>query len=308
MKFFIITTLNGTSNLENSKLPVSVIKNYMATNDIPLWRFGIQNAQIVLQVHDGYSTIFCMLTDVEFVDDLCLFKCTEEIDGRMVYLTDQDLKNFRFFKSGLSQQDYFNKYINENISFVQFVRSSFFCWLSLIFENKTVLTPGDKLELDRFLVCFAELLYQNTSAIEHLFQDLRNLNFFYLYRLECVKNFNRILEKNVFFLKKFEFCTFSEFENNYKMSRFLQAFSFYFSTPFCFECIQDCKKFNSGIPIFLALKVYEFKLISFNSQSSKQECKEDFLSFKNMFVDRNFFSEKNLNFLIQKNPEYYNYE
>ena len=308
MKFFVITTLNGSSDLEKSKLPTSSIQNYMIKNNIPLWRFGMQNAQIVLQAHGGFSTIFSMLTNVEFVDHLCLFKRIDEIDGRMVYLTDRDLEEFPFFKLDLSQQEYFNKYINENISFVQFVRSSFFYWLSYIFENKTELNLADKLELDRFLICFTELLYENSFAIETLFQDLKNLHFFDLYPLECVRSFIEILEKNLFFLKKFKFSTFSQIENKFKMSRFLKAFSSYFSTSFCFECMKDCENFNSAIPILLALKVYQLKLIASNNRSSKQECKEEFFTFKNMFFYYDYFSEKNLDFLIQKNPKFYNYE
>jgi hypothetical protein len=250
-----------------------------------------------------------MLFSVGFVGDLCLFRSNEEIPGNILYLTDENLEHFRFFKLSLSQKEYFNNYINKNISFIEFVRSSFFYWLSYIFKNKTELNLADKLELGRFLSCFAELLYENSFTIETLFQDLKNLNFFYLYPLECVTKFIKILEKNLFFLiQKFEFCTFSEFENNYKISRFLKAFPFYFSTPFCFECMKDCEKFNSAIPILLALKVYQLKLIASNNKSSKQECKEEFFTFKNMFFDYDYFSEKNLDFLIQKNPEYYNYE
>ena len=308
MAFFIIASLNGNSSLERSKLSTPVIQNYMKENRILPWRFGIQNAQVVLEVHNGYSTIFSMLTRIGFVGDLSLFRSNEEIPGNMLDLTDENLEDFRFSKLSLSQKEYFNNYINENMSFIEFVRSSFFYWLSYIFENKTELNLADKLELDRFLACFAELLYENSFVTETLFQDLKSLSFFYFYPLECVKNFIEILEKNLFFLKKFEFCTFSEIENKYKMSRFLKAFPFYFSTPFCFECMKDCEKFNSAIPIFLALKVYQLKLIASNNKSSKHECKEEFFTFKNMFFSHDFFSEKNLDFLIQKNPKFYNYE
>ena len=306
----MVSSLNGNldSSLERSKLSTSIIQNYMKKNRILPWRFGMQNAKVVLEMHNGYSTIFSMLTRVGFVDDLSLFTSSEEIPGNMLDLTDENLKDFRFSKLSLSQKEYFNNYINENTSFMEFVRSSFFYWLNYIFENKNELNLADKLELDRFLVCFTELLYENSFATETLFQDLKNLHFFDLYPLECVKSFIEILEKNLFFLKKFEFSTFSQIENKFKMSRFLKAFSCYFSTSFCLECMKDCENFNSAIPIFLALKVYQLKLSVFNDKSSNQECKENLFTFKNMFFYHDFFSEKNLDFLIQKNPKFYNYE
>ncbi len=116
MKFFIINTFKVNS--VNSKFFINKIKNYMLEKRIPHWEYDFESAKLVVDIHSAFTNVFSMLTTVAFENDLCLFKSVDDIPDNFLYLTNDSLKTFRFFKLNISQKMYFNKYIDKNISYI----------------------------------------------------------------------------------------------------------------------------------------------------------------------------------------------
>lgn len=279
------------------------LKNYMFENHIPDWIFGYTNAKLVFQFYAIFSDIFSMLTYFGFEGDLCLFKDTEDIKENELELTNNDLKNYNFFKSNLSQKQYFNKYIGKNMSYIKFVQSSFFMCLNTSFKNKN---RSDFIFLiEKF--CDSLLCNVNTVTNEILFQDLLNLDIFYHFPLECIQGFTETL-KDPILLSSLKVNNFERIEKEYRISRCLEAFPFYFSKEFSLECIQDCTILNSVAPLLLAFKVYEIKLIIQYKPLWKKNCHQDFVFFQQFIINNKYLSKQNLDLLLKKNNNFYNYE
>jgi hypothetical protein len=221
------------------------------------WPSNLQNANLAIKYAEYGNTIFDLLKLVIFTDSFCLHKTVNhnniEIFNDCVGTTSQ-VQKWDFYKSNLSEMDYFNTLTISQWTYEEFIQSA------LLFCIKSKLH-------DEYLLKI--LVYSCARYFETLFLNetsLSNSIFFCIVELQLFHFFSSAASNG--FL---EYFTVAQIENINivgrlnSMSRFLYIFPF-FSTSFIKQCIIDCQKQQNLAPMVLALHV-----LNVNSESLEQE-------------------------------------
>lgn len=276
------------------------LENYIIQNKIPVWQFGVQNAYLVVYVGILHNNIFSLLTSYIFEKDLCLHKFMYEVDAEsnILNLDNNSLENYKFFNSGLTKKDYYLKYIANFSNYDKFLESALIFYLKFSIKNN---------KLPQFMYLFSQILIANKRYTSMLYNDIKNINIFSTFALQCLTGFfynftdSQIINR-LSFSNKNEFLT---TEKNHVVFRFINGFSFYFSSEFRSICFTDCIKMNTYVPMFLALKIYKVSLLFPKltlNELKKIKCISDFT--KNI-INKNIMNNQTINLLIEKNWRYY---
>lgn len=157
---------------------------------------------------------------------------------------------------------------------------------------------------------FSRILIANKTYTSALYKDMKNINIFSIFPLECLNGFFRNFTdvRIVLTYSCDDTKAFLATEKRHNVFRFRNIFSFYFSPKFRATCFKDCLKTNNYIPMFLALKIYQTTLLFpklLLNELNKVQC---ISGFKEKLIATDIISEKNINELIKKNWKYHNYE
>jgi hypothetical protein len=289
--------------MDKKNLIFQKLKNFVIQNQIPVWSFGEQNAYLVTYIGILYEDIFTLLTSNIFSDDLCLFKSITEGDeeSNILHFKDHELKNFKFFNSSLTKKQYYEKYISIFSNYRKFLESAVLYHLKVSIEKNN---------LPFFMQLFSQILIANKNYTLFLYKDIKNINIFSIFPLECLQGFfDNFNDFKIILVLSFENTNaFLTTEKTHNVFRFINIFSFYFSPKFRSICYKDCIQTKSYIPMFLALKIYRVNLLVPKltlNELNKVQCIFD---FKTTILVHNIISEENLDQLIEKNWSYHNYE
>ncbi len=260
---------------------------------------------MVTEVGILYSDIFTLLTSFIFDGDLCLHKDVYELDEEfnMLYLSDEDLENFQFFNSGLSQNQYYIKYISTFSNYEKFLESAILYYLEYSIKNNALV---------KFMNLFSGILNADEMYTPFLYNHMKNINIFSTFTLESLQGLlSNYSDSTISFLVFTDKNSFLKIEKRNALFCLINAFSFYFSLEFRSTRFTDCQKTESYIPMFLALKIYKINLLTPGlslDELKKHEC-IDSLQEKIIFFNRfNRMSKKTIDDLIEKNWRYHNYE
>ena len=279
------------------------LKNFAIQNQIPDWLFGEKNAYLVTYIGILYNDMFTLLTSNIFSDDLCLFKSINEVDEEcnILHLKNDELENFKFSNSGLTKKQYYEKYISIFSNYRKFLESAVLYHLKVSIEKNNV---------PFFMRLFSQILIANKTYTSVLYKDMKNINIFSIFTLECLQGFfDNFTDFKI--IVNFSFDNTNALlttEKRHNVFRFINLFSFFFSPEFRSTCFKDCIQTKSYIPMFLALKIYKANLsvpkLTLN-ELNKVQC---IFYFKTTVLAHNIISEETIDQLIQKNWRYHNYE
>ncbi len=279
------------------------LQNFLIRHHIPIWPFGEKNAYGVTSIGIVYNDIFSLLTSNIFSDDLCLHESINDLEEEfnIFNLKNYELQNFKFFNSNLTKKQYYEKYISIFSNYRKFLESAIFYYLKISIEKNN---------LPFFMKLFSQILTANKMYTSSLYKDIKNLNIFSLFTLECLNGFFfNFSDFRIMVTLSFDNTNaFLETEKNHKIFRFINLFSFHFSSKFRSVCFKDCIKTKSYIPMFLALKIYRVNLLFPHLTLDELYQVKCIFNFKQRILIHDLIVEKNIDELIQKNWRYYNYD
>lgn len=246
-----------------------------------------------------YDDIYSLLISHIFTDLLCLHKFISNLEDKfnILNLSDDDLERYKFFNSNLSQKHFYLKYIFSCLSYIKFLQSAFFHYLMFKIEKN---------ELSHFIQMFPRILNVNNKYSSILYRDLVKLKLFETFPCQCLDGFFH-------YFTDFEIISFFVFTNpddlflmekKHRIFQLINAFSFYFSSKFRSQCFEYCVNSKSFLPLFLALKIYQIKLL--HPELSLNELYKIKLlkNFTECCLRHDSIPKKNLNKLIKLNWHY----
>ncbi len=202
------------------------INYYCLKYGISKWQFGKQNAYLVIFAGMVYNDIFTLLKSFIFANDLCLHKYTFELDEEfnLLYLTQEEIENFKFFNFKLNQEEYYLKYILpvlNSSNYLKFLQSALLYYLNYSIQNNTLST---------FIDLFSAILYVNPPYSKKLYKNIKNLTIFSDFSLECLNGiFLYFTDSDISFLLVFENTQeFLKTKQDHVIFRFIHFFHFIF--------------------------------------------------------------------------------
>lgn len=221
------------------------------------WPSNLQNAELTIKYAKYEDNSFDLLRLVVFTDSFCLHKAVNheniEIFNDCVGTTCQ-VQEWDFYKSNLSEIDYFNTLPISKWEYDEFVVSALIFCIESKLHNEYLL----KILVYSCARYFETLFLNETSLSNSIFSCIVELKLFHFFSSAASNGF-------------IEYFTVAQIENiNISgrlnaMSRFLYVFPF-FSTSFIKQCILDCEKQQNLAPMVLALHV-----LNLNSETLEQE-------------------------------------
>ena len=221
------------------------------------WPSNLVNAELAIKYAQYKDNSFDLLRLVVFTDSFCLHKKVNheniEIFNDCVGTTSQ-VQKWNFYKSNLSEIDYFNTLSISKWKYDEFVISALIFCIESKLHNEYLL----KILVYSCARHFETLFLNETSLSKSIFSCIVELQLFHFFSSAASNGF-------------LEYFTVAQIENINivgrlnSMSRFLYIFPF-FSTSFIKQCIIDCQKQQNLAPMVLALHV-----LNVNSESLEQE-------------------------------------
>ena len=234
------------------------------------WPFDLMNAELAIRYAWCSDTTFDLLKKVIFKNELCLHKTVDHENSEIrnqLGITISDVEIWHFYKSNLTDVEYFNTLAITKWEYSEFIISA---WVFCLEKN---LMSENSLEIFVSISAqyFARIFLYKTSLSTNIFSCILELKLFDFFSSVAAKGFIKFLEPEISIKGRLQ-----------EISKFLYVFSFF---PVCFikQCQMDCMMLQNLAPLKLALYV-----LCVNSQNSEKEkffASKELEYFKKELVD-----------------------